>query len=422
MIDREQLQTVLGLSNIIIDRVVFTDSHTLNIYVTSTQNGCACHRCGQWITTPHGVGAEIRLRHLPMFEYRTEIILKPKRYRCLNCDNHPTTTQTLEWYTPRSSFTKAYEQELLRALVNSTLEDVSCKYDVSSDQLDSLIDRSVAQTVDWERFERLDVIGVDEISLKKGHRQYVTVVSALIDGTLTILAVLADRTKATVEKFFRSIPKRLRRTVRAICSDLYAGFINAAKAVFGRRVAICADRFHITKLYREGVESVRKQELKHLKKTLPKAEYESFKKAHWILRKSEADLTADERRIRTRLFAKSPKLQQAYALSQALTAIYESRLTPGQAKRQFSGWIIRVQHSQLTCFNRFIKTLRAHWNEVANYFIDRQTSGFVEGLNNKIKVLKRRSYGLFNPKRLFQRVYIDLHGYDLFAVPATANQ
>ncbi|MTW23278.1 transposase, partial [Allochromatium palmeri] len=220
MIDREQLQTVLGLSNIIIDRVVFTDPRTLNVYVTSGQNGCACHRCGQWIKTPHGVGAEIRLRHLPMFNYRTEIILKPKRYRCLTCDHQPTTTQTLEWYTPHSAFTKAYEQELLRALINSTIEDVSCKYDVSSDQLDSVIDRSVAQTVDWERFERLDVIGVDEISLKKGHRQYVTVISALIDGTLTILAVLADRTKATVERFFRSIPKRLRRTVGAICSDL----------------------------------------------------------------------------------------------------------------------------------------------------------------------------------------------------------
>jgi len=422
MINKEQLQTILGFSNIVIDRVDFTESGLLNIYVTSVQDGCACHRCGHWITTPHGVGAEIRLRHLSMFDYRTEIILKPKRYRCLNCDNHPTTTQTLDWYTPRSAFTKAYEHELLRALINSTLEDVSCKYDVSSEQLDGLIDRSVAQTVDWKRFERLDVLGVDEISLRKGHRNYVTVISALIDGKLTILAVLADRKKETVEKFFRSIPKRLRRTVGAICSDLYAGFIGAAKAVFGRRVAICADRFHIAKLYREGVESVRKTEMRRLKKTLSKAEYDSFKKAHWILRKAERDLTSDEFHIRRRLFEKSPKLQQAQALSQALTTIYESPLTPGQAKRQMSGWIIRVQNSGLTCFNTFIKTLRAHWNEITNYFINRQTSGFVEGLNNKIKVLKRRSYGLFNPKRLFQRMYIDLHGYDLFAAASTKNQ
>jgi transposase len=76
----------------------------------------------------------------------------------------------------------------------------------------------------------------------------------------------------------------------------------------------------------------------------------------------------------------------------------------------------------LKCFDTFIKTLRAHWNEITNYFIHRQTSGFVEGLNNKIKVLKRRSYGLFNPKRLFQRIYIDLHGYDLFAAASTKNQ
>ena len=70
-----------------------------------------------------------------------------------------------------------------------------------------------------------------------------------------------------------------------------------------------------------------------------------------------------------------------------------------------------VRKSKLTCFNKFIKTLR-HWkNEIANYFIDRNTSAFVEGLNNKIKVLKRRCYGIFNVKRLFQRLHLDISGY-----------
>ncbi|WP_374232667.1 MULTISPECIES: transposase [unclassified Thiocapsa] len=59
--------------------------------------------------------------------------------------------------------------------------------------------------------------------------------------------------------------------------------------------------------------------------------------------------------------------------------------------------------------------MRRHWEEITNYFIERRNSGFVEGLNNKIKVLKRRCYGLSNLRRLYQRVYLDLCGYRVFA-------
>ena len=71
--------------------------------------------------------------------------------------------------------------------------------------------------------------------------------------------------------------------------------------------------------------------------------------------------------------------------------------------------------SRLRCFDTFINTLAHWWKEILNYFVDRETSGFVEGFNNKIKVLKRRSYGLTNLKHLFQRIYLDLEGYRLFA-------
>jgi transposase len=350
-----------------------------------------------------------------MFGHQVFIVLRPERYGCRRCEDRPTTTQTLDWYTPRSRLTKAFEQEVLLTLINSTVEDVSRKQALGADAIEGVLKRYVAEQVDWSRFTQLPIIGVDEIALKKGHRDFVTVVSArLADGQLTILAILADRTKATVKAFFKSIPKRLRATVELVCSDLYAGFLGAAKAVFGRRVAVCADRFHVAKLYRDGVESLRKKEMRRLKGERSKTEYESLKNVHWILRKSDADLSADERRIRRRVFELSPKLHQAHALSEALTAIYEAPLTKGQGKRRLRAWIRRVTKSGLSCFNRFIKTLTTHLEIIANYFISRQTSGFVEGLNNKIKVLKRRGYGFTNRKRLFQRVYLDLHGYALF--------
>ena len=75
----------------------------------------------------------------------------------------------------------------------------------------------------------------------------------------------------------------------------------------------------------------------------------------------------------------------------------------------------RVKKSGLQCFDDFLKTLNHWWVEITNYFVTRANSGFVEGFNNKLKVLKRRCYGIFNLKHLFQRIYLDLEGYGLFA-------
>jgi transposase len=415
MIDQSQLLRLLGLAEIAIDRVDITDADVLEFHVHSSRDGAQCRRCGRRITESHGHGQERRLRHLPIFGYRTEIVIRPKRYHCPDCHDHPTTTQRLDWHDPRSAFTRAFEQSLLRALINSTLEDVAHKDAVTPEQLEGILDRYIPSEIDWTALPALPVLGLDEIALTKGHGNFVVIVSARIEDSLSILAVLKDRKRETVETFLRTIPKPLRRTVRVVCTDLYSGFIGATKAVFGKRVAICADRFHVARLYRDAVETLRKQEQRRLKRDLSKDEYGTLKNIHWILRKSDSELTADERRIRARFFVHSPQLAQAHALSQALTDIDDAPLSKGQAKRKLSGWIRRVKNAGMTCFHSFLKTLRRHWDEITNYFIERCNSGFVEGLNNKIKVLKRRCYGLSNLRRLYQRVYIDLCGYRVFA-------
>lgn len=121
-------------------------------------------------------------------------------------------------------------------------------------------------------------------------------------------------------------------------------------------------------------------------------------------------------RIPNRLFAYSPKLKEVYDACEALTAIYESRLYKGQGKRKQRGWVQRVTNRKLTCLDRFLGTLDAHFEEITNYFVGRHSNGFVEGLNNKLKVLKRRFYGITNLKQLYQRVRLDLSGYTQLGV------
>jgi len=136
--------------------------------------------------------------------------------------------------------------------VNSTVSDVCIKEDLGYEAVMGIIQRHIKTEVEWSEIERLDVIGIDEIPLKKGHKDFVTVVTVRTGGRLIILAVLNGRKKSTIKAFWASIPKRLKKTILAVCSDLYEGYINAAKEVFGANVIIVVDRFHIAKLYRNG--------------------------------------------------------------------------------------------------------------------------------------------------------------------------
>ncbi len=152
-----------------------------------------------------------------------------------------------------------------------------------------------------------------------------------------------------------------------------------------------------------------------MKKTLPQQTYDQdCKGTLWLLRKNHTDLDAQERVRLRRLFLHAPPLHQAYTFREELTALFNDVLTPQQGESQFEHWIHKVQQSSLACYDGFIKTLRSHWQPILNFFVARINSGFVEGLNNKIKTIKRRCYGIRKISTLFQRIWLDLEGLDRF--------
>ena len=116
-----------------------------------------------------------------------------------------------------------------------------------------------------------------------------------------------------------------------------------------------------------------------------------------------------------RLFEYAPDLKQAYTFREELSAIFQMPLSHVEALIRLKRWQDKVRNSDLKCFNTFLKTLDKWRNEIASYFVKRLSSGFVEGLNNRIKTIKRRCYGLSNIVHLFQRIYLDLEGFRLFA-------
>lgn len=388
------------------------------ISVESEVQSAICHRCGREISKFHSHDRAITLRHLPILGHQVYIRLRPKRYECPTCSRgkqRKISTQQLSWYRPKSPHTKAYEEQVLLQLVNSTIQDVALKEKLGYEAVVGIIKRHVRSQVDWFEFEGLEVLGLDEIALKKGRSDYVVIVTArLKEGQVKVLAVLPNREKETVKAFLTRIPTRLQRTIHTVCTDMWKAYINAAKEVLGEAVVV-VDRYHVAKNYRACADKLRQQELKRLKTELPKAEYDTIKGAMWPFRKNKADLKPKEAVLLARLFDYAPSLKLAYDFREKLTAIFEKDLTKTQATQAINKWRQQVQTCQLTCFDPFLTTLDTYLDEITNYFLRRDSSGFVEGLNNKIKVLKRRCYGLLNLDHLFQRIFLDLEGYALFA-------
>ena len=405
----------LDLPDVRVLEVSKTDRGHWLICLESPLKGTTCKRCGREIADFHGLDHALRLRHLPLFDVPVFVELRPKRYRCRYCEGNPT-TQRLEWYEPRSPNTKPYEEWLLRMLINSTVSDVASKLGVSEETIEGVLDRWISREVDWDEFERLGTVGVDEIALKRGHRDFVVVVTAPLEsGGIAVLAVLSDRKQETVSAFFASIPEALRRTIERVCTDMYKGFVEAAREQVPW-AKIVVDRFHVARAYRDCTDAVRKKEIKRLKKELSDAEYEEVKGAMWPLRKRPTDLTDDEWALLARLFTYSPKLKTAYNLRQDLTELFEREYTKPGAKCAIRAWCKRVRESGLEEFNSFLGTLENWLDEITNYFLERQTSGFVEGCNNRVKVLKRRCYGIFDVGRIFQRLTLDIDGYEIFGL------
>lgn len=216
-----------------------------------------------------------------------------------------------------------------------------------------------------------------------------------------------------------TIPKRLHATIHTFCSDMWDGYLGAIAdfmaAQPGIKAKIVVDRFHVAQNYRDGFDTLRKQEMRRLRKELPEDTYKEVGYGmHWVLRHNHANLDENDK-VRLRLlFQYSPLLHQAYTLREELTAIFNMKLSVTEGQHRLEKWSAKVKRSMLTCFDKFLKTLRNHLGEIANYFDKRASSGFVEGLNNKLKTITRRSYGLKRIDSLFRRLWLDLNGYRHF--------
>ena len=278
----------------------------------------------------------------------------------------------------------------MRWLIGSTIADVLRKAGLTYAVVLGAVERHVAGAVNGDALPSLGVIGLDEIALRKGPAHFIVLVTQRRgEGTVAWLGVLPDRQTATVGAWLRSLPQRLRTTMTDVCTDRDEGYVNAVKEE-GRQVRVIGDRFHVATAWRACAAALRKKVLRALQAQLTKDEDQFLKGTMWSFRRAPNDLTPEEKERPALLLAAAPDLRQAYDRREKLTAIFDRahRKQTGTAARK--RWLPQVRASGLTCFDSFLRTLTNWRDEITSDFVARLTSGFVEGFNNQVKVLKRR--------------------------------
>ena len=206
--------TLLGLSNSAVTEIRDSaDGRTVTFAVRSTKGSLPCRICGK-PTRSNGLGRTIKLRHLPLLGKETYIEVTPRRGLCDHCDDGPSTTEKLDWYEPKSRMTKPYEQHLLFELINSTVADVSRKENVDYHAVDNLLDRYIETKADFSKINALGILGLDEISLKKGHKDFVTLITYRIYSKVHILGVVKGREKAEIIAIYCSKHKKIFQRIK----------------------------------------------------------------------------------------------------------------------------------------------------------------------------------------------------------------
>jgi transposase len=233
------------------------------------------------------------------------------------------------------------------------------------------------------------VIGIDEISIRKGH-VYRIIVSDLEAGR-PIWFGGVDRSDASLAMFYVELGEARAGQIRLAVMDMWKAFRNATEA-HAPHAAILYDKFHVVRQLNDAMDKVRKAEYKRL---TDRADRKFIKGQKYVLLSHRANLSVEKRRALQTLLAANKRLNTAYLLKEQFTQLWEYR-REAWARKFFDQWRRSLRWQRLGPFERFADLVERHWDGIAAYCHaeNKVALGFVEGLNNKVRVIQRRCYGI----------------------------
>jgi len=334
----------------------------------------------------------------PMGSKRVTIVFDVPRIECREC--RALQQVPIPFARPRRRHVRAFERYVLDLLQSMTCEDVAKHLGVSWGRIREIESERLRRTFAKPRLKDVKHIAIDEIAVRKGHK-YMTIVLDLDSGQ--VIFVGGGRGGDALDPFW----KRLRRsgaTIRAVAADMSPAYAAAIEAALPEAIFVF-DRFHLIKLFNEKLTTLRRRH----RKLTDQGERSALKGVRWILLKRPDNLNPDfsEPQRLAKALASNADLAAAYFLKEELSEIWEQD-EYDEAEGLLKEWIEFAESLDIKEMKDFAKTLRGHAIGILAYYDCQITTGPLEGINNKIKTLKRQSYG-FRDMQYFKLKILALH-------------
>jgi transposase len=326
------------------------------------------------------------VRDLGCGDKRVYLEFEVRRVACLQCG--AVKTERLEWLADNPFYTKRFGQYIGRRCETASISAIAREFHLDWKTVKQLEQQYLQAKLKKHPVAGPRVIGIDEFAIRKGH--YYRIVISDLERRRPIWFGGSDRSEQSLNTFYQWLgPKRCGRIQLAVM-DMWKPFANATTAM-APQAAILYDKFHVMRHLGEALDAIRKSEYAKLSG----ADRKFIKGQKYNLLSNREHLSLKGKQALALLLKANKRLNTAYILKESYDQLWDYRSEPW-ARKFFDNWTAALKGQQLKPYEKFARMIESHWAGIAAYCKpeNKVSLGFVEGLNNKIRVIQRRAYGL----------------------------
>lgn len=379
---------LLALQGVWVTAVTFVQDQVV-VDVRLRRRRLECPECGWSTRARHNWQARPSTwRALDLGAWRVMVRCQLRRLRCDPCGL--VVVEAVPFARHRSRFTCDFEDVVAWLAQRCDKTSITQLVRVNWRSVGAIINRVVADQLDDSRLDELYLMGVDEVSYRKQHH-YLTLVTNHQQGK--VVDARPGKTAATLTEVFDQLGPDRCADIVAISADMGPAYLKAIREHPDVNATVCIDPFHVSKAANDALDKVRRAFWNHLREHAGPNDAKTFKHARWALLKSPADLTDTQQAQLTAIKRTGGAIWRAYQGVQALRAIFDPDLTPGEAETLLDRFLSWAQRSRLEPFVKLGRTIRKHRDGILAALQMGINNGRSEGLNTKVRTVTSRAFG-----------------------------
>ena len=403
---KRQLTELLSLTGVHVKSEKKVDD-ILILEVESNSKKAVCPRC-------HKISSRLHQNHyslikdIPWGEKEVFLRVNRRQFKCEKCSKP--FSEELDFVRKRQKHTVRYAQHITEQVVNSDLKSVAERNNLTESEVETMI-KQMSQKILPISLKKLKRLGIDEISLVKGQGKFIIVLVDLDTGKL--IGLVKERKSKTLEEYLESWGKDILNQIEEVSIDLYKMY----KIVIEKNcpeAVITADRFHVTKILHQELNQGRidpKKTAESLEMKQREKSFSTLKGGKYVLLKRERDLNDKQKEKLLEMKNASPQVEVMHQLKEEFTEIFDNSKNLGEGTLKLVNWLVKAD----SFFPKTVRTIRNWFGEIVGYFERRTTNAVVEGINNRLKVLKRCGFGFRNVNNFKNRALLFWHITDSLA-------